>query len=130
MTRFVGKDGVVEVGGTAIAEVRSWELQIQGPVAEAPAMGRDWAGHGVGAERVTGTVTCWYDPDDAGQTAMKFGDEVGLTLQPQGAGSGLPQFNLSAAVVTGEPRTADRDAFAEATFNFAANSALDRTPQA
>lgn len=125
MARKMGTDGAVHVGAAAVAEVRTWELNIERNTAEAVVMGQDYVGHGVGPARVTGTITCWRDPSDTtGQGALVDGASVALTLYEEGVGSGLPEITFASVVVSGRPITVDPENFNEIVFSWAADSAL------
>lgn len=130
MARFVGKDGVVTVGGQAVAEIQSFEVNDERAVARAPSMGQGYVGHGIGAPAYSGVVRCMWDPDDTiGQGALYGTGSLALTLQPQGVGSGLPQIVFSSVYVSAVPRANPSEEFSTVEFSFVADSAPDETPQ-
>ena len=129
MARFIGKDGVVTVGGTVVGEIQDFEYTDERAVARAPSMGQGYVGHGIGAPAYTGTVRCLMDSSDTGQIALDVTSEVGLTLQPEGVGSGLPQIAWTAVVITSIPRTVPSEEWGTIEFSWAANSAADKTAQ-
>ena len=130
MPRYTGNDGVITVDATAIANVRSWELNIAGDEIDVPAMGDSARVRLPGKPNVDGRVTCWYDPADAGQGDMVQGAEVALELRARGTGSALPEMTLSTARITAENYRIPVDAGMEVEFSFVSDALPDRTAQA
>lgn len=130
MPRYVGTAGAVHVGGQAVAEVQSFEVNVERNAVQARVMGQTWTGQGIGPDEVSGTVTCFTDPADAtGQAALRGRNAVALTLYPQGVGAGLPQLVLAQAFISAFTQSEESGEFSTTEFSFVADSALDETPQ-
>lgn len=131
MPRYTGNDGTVMVGAVAVANVRSFDLQITGDDIEVPAMGDTARVRLPGKPNVGGTITVWYDDTNTtGQGALAQGAEVNLQLRPRGAGSGKPQFALATARILSENYRVAVDAGIEAEYAFASDVLPVRTAQA
>lgn len=130
MARFIGSDGVVSVGGTPVAQVMEFEMNEARNLSRAVSMGDAFVGHATGKPAWTGRVRCMLDTADAGQLAFKVDAPMGLTLQPEGVGVGLPQWIFTSVVVSALPHTIPAEEYATVEFEWAADSALDATPQA
>ncbi len=119
-----GKDGAVEVGGTAVAEVVDFQITETANTAEDTVMGDDWETHLVGTKTWNGSLTCRYDNDDAtGQGALTVGESVSLALYPEG-NSGGNEEKTGTATITEVTRTVQRDSVVEKSFNFLGSGAL------
>ena len=129
MARFIGKDGVVTVDGTAVAQIMEFEFTDSRNVSRAVSMGDSFVGHAIGKPAYTGRVRCMLDTADAGQTAFKAESPIGLIMQPNGVGSGLAQWSFSAVYVSSIPYGVPAEEYATIEFEWAADSALDATPQ-
>ena len=99
MGTIVGNYGVIEVDGTAIAELKGFSIDetagsipdtAQGDVNETTKPGR---------KKVTGTIDCHYDPTDAGQVLLPVGAEVDLTLYPDTTAVGKPEITVTATIL-------------------------------
>jgi hypothetical protein len=121
MALLTGKDGSVKIGGTAVASVTSWKLNIGAEVHDCSILGTDWVVRQTGAKDATGTVSVYMDGTDTGaqqaalRTAAIGGTAVALELFTDAtyhyAGSAF--VTLSASVQQGSVSTMD--------FNFSAN---------
>jgi len=129
MARFIGSDGIVTVGAEVVAQVMEFEMNETRNVSRAVSMGDAFVGHATGKPAWTGRVRCMLDNSDAGQLAFKVDAPMGLTLQPEGVGSGLPQWAFTSVVVGALPQTIPAEEYATVEFEWAADSALDATDQ-
>jgi subtilase family serine protease len=120
-----GKDGVVKVGGTAIASVDSWSLGLKAATADKTAMGDTWESHTVGMLSGDGKVSCWLDPSDASQEALTIGAAVALTLYEQGTTTGLHYWSFN-ATVTGVDESGNTTVNSKREFAFKINGAASR----
>lgn len=93
MARYKGKDGAVQVGGTDIAEVESFDLTDTANEMEADILGQDWTDAEGGKRTMTGTINLIYDPGGAQQSALIPGATVSLTLFPVGNTTGLEEIS-------------------------------------
>lgn len=97
MTTYLGEDGTVTVGGTAVAQIESWSYNEEGAKVPTPYMGASAIVELAGKPRVNGRIRCWYDGADAGQGALDQGANVALVLYPRGNSSGLPRLTIASA---------------------------------
>lgn len=97
MATYLGEDGLVTVGGTAVAQIESWSYNEEGAKVPTPYMGASAIVELAGKPRVNGRVRCWYEHSDAGQVAMAQGATVALVLYPRGNTTGMPRLTIAAA---------------------------------
>lgn len=86
MAIFRGRDGVVEVGTTAVLKLQSWTFQASANIIDTDAMGDTWRGALADVNSATGEIV-FYDDDTAsanGQTALTLGAAVTLRLYGRG----------------------------------------------
>jgi len=129
MPTYTGNDGVVTADASAVGNLRSWELNITGDEIDTPSMGDTARVRLPGKPNVDGRLTVWYDDADGGQALLVQGDSVALELRPRGTGSGLPEFTLSAARITGENYRGAVDAGLEVEYSYVSDALPDRTDQ-
>lgn len=123
MARILGEDGVVEVGGTAVAHVNNWSYNEEGAKVPVPAMGDSAIVELAGKPRVNGTVRCWYDDAaDAGQAALAQGAQVALNLFPKANTTGNPRFVIAAAEIDSVSWDFPVEGGATVEFNYSATA--------
>lgn len=118
MASYTGTNGVVKIGANAVAEVRSFTLNRQVETTDDTVMGDTARSSKNLFVNWDGQVECYWDPDDAGQSAIQEGDEVTLALYPTGENTGDTFFS-GTALVTGVNLTQSFDSMIEASFSFA-----------
>lgn len=124
MATFIGKHGIVKVGTTTIAEVKSFSISQQASSIDATAMGNEWAVHKITQKSWSGSLACHCDPTDkTGQEALMVGALVTLKLQPQGSGSGDYELTGSALISDIQIQT-DHAGIIERSFSFQGTGAL------
>lgn len=129
MARYTGNDGVVLEGANVLGNLREWELSITGDEIEVPAMGDTARQRLAGKPDVGGSLTVWYDDADTAQGNLLQGVSVALELRPRGTGSGLPEFTLAVARITGENVRGAVDAGLEVQYTFVSDDLPSRTAQ-
>lgn len=92
MARYKGKDGAIEVAGSAVGEVESFDIELTVNEIDANVMGEDWTDVCPGQKSASGSISVLTDPNDAQQTALEEGATVALTLFPTGDTTGLIQL--------------------------------------
>jgi len=117
MTTYTGNSGVATVGGTAVAELKSWTLDENAEQIDDTAMGDTYKTSKSGLPTASGTIECHYDPGDATQESLVPGTEVSLVLYPQGNAQGNARISLTAQI-TGRTRSGAIDAIMPRTFNY------------
>ena len=93
--------GVVEIGsGPAIVgELTAWDANGVADEIDVSSMGTCTASSVAGVKKTTGTLTCNYDPDDAGQLLFVIGTAQQLIIYPFGKGVGEPVWTAASATI-------------------------------
>ena len=126
MTTYFGDDGNVQIGASAIGEVRSWSLEESADAVEDTAMdGTGQRTYKAGKTSWSGSITAWWDEDDVGQLAMTSGAEGTVDLFPRGNVSGAEHMT-GTIVVTGITSSGEHDGIIERSFTFQGSGALSK----
>lgn len=130
MACFSGKDGVVQVNGAAIAQVRSWTLNESAETLDCSHMGNNgWRSFQAGMNTWEGSVDIMWDEQDM-VADLAVGGTVTLTLYPNPANYASPTISdhrmSGSVVIVGMEITASYDGLIEATLNFQGTDALTR----
>lgn len=122
MAFFHGKNGVVKVGVTNVAEVKEFEVDERVDTVDATAMGDTYKKHVVGVKEWNGSLTCSFDgAGDDGQKLLLVGSEVALVLEPDGTvGTDL----TGNATITGRKVATQKEGLVELAITFQGNGAL------
>ena len=119
-----GSEGTVKVGANTVAEIRSWEMNVQADTIEDTELGDAAKTFKSGNYGWSGSVSCFWDETDTnGQEALTIGASVTLTLYPEGAATGAKTYSGS-VIVTGITRRAGINTMVEADFTFQGAGAL------
>ena len=124
MATFQGKDGVIEVGGNAVAEIRSYSIDETMDTIEDTAMGDTARTYKVGLKSFSGSADVYFDDTDtSGQGALTVGTSASIEIGFEGATTG--DHSLSGTIlVTGRTITGSFDGMVEATLSFTGTGAL------
>tara|TARA_B100000212_G_scaffold339311_1_gene317546 strand:- start:219 stop:608 length:390 start_codon:yes stop_codon:yes gene_type:complete len=115
MATFLGKEGTVQVGSNAIAEIRSFSIDESIDVVEDTSMGDSSKTYKATIKDFSGSVDVLYDDTDTnGQTALSVGSSVTLNFAPEGITSGKVKLSGD-AIVTGKSVTSSFDGLVEST---------------
>lgn len=129
MATTTGNDGAVLIGANPVGEIRSFTINENAERIEDTALGDVNRTYKAGLADVNGSIECWFDPGDTGgQEAMTVGATVSLVLRPNGTGSGLPEWTVSADI-TEISTTIAFNEINERAFNWAAAGALTKGVQ-
>lgn len=97
MATTTGNSGAVYIGTYQVAEVRSFTINENADRIEDTALGDSNRTYKAGLSDVNGSIECWFDDGDTtGQEAMTVGSTVSLDLRPEGTGTGLASWTVSA----------------------------------
>lgn len=122
MAVATGRDGVVKVGANAMAEVRSFSLEMTGDTVESTRMTHTSRQYKPTLTSWSGSVDCYWDPTDTnGQVALGVGNQVSLSLYPA---DGAGDFYGGSAIVTGVSTSSSFDGMVEASFTFQGTGTL------
>lgn len=129
MATYTGNDGVVKVGTNTVAEVTSFTVTENADRVEDTALGDTNRTYKSGLSDVSGTIECHYDDTDtSGQGAMTVGSTVSLVLWPLGAGTGNPEWTVSATIL-GINTTVQFNEIIGASFEWGAAGTLTKGTQ-
>ena len=132
MATLLGKDGFVDVGGTAVGELRGFSVEHTAETIDDTVMGETSRGYKVTYKGFTATVDVLYDPADSGQDALAVGSTVTLNLYPEGQSTyGTPDSGdekiTGSAIVTGKSITSSYDGIIEASVSLQGSGDLTFT---
>lgn len=128
MATYKGKNGSVTVGaspGTAVGEVRSFEVTQTANLVDSSRMGDDWTRDESTQNSWSGSLTLWWDHADAGQDLLLIGQRVTLNLFPQGNTVAATDIILSGQATISEiGHSQSHDGLVERTISFRGYGAL------
>ena len=127
MATHLGKEGTVQVGSNAIAEIRGFSIDETIDVVEDTSMGDSSKTYLASIKDFSGTVDVLYDETDTnGQTALSLGSSVTLNFAPEGTDSGDVKLT-GTAIVTGKSITSSFDGLVESTITVQGTGGLTTT---
>jgi len=118
-------EGVVQVGGTAVAQLRSMNLEASAEVIDSTTITDAAKTNLAGTKSYSGSAECFWDETDSVQLSLTEGASVALKFLFEGATSGDYSYELS-AIVTGVSISAGIDGMVECSFSFTGTGALTR----
>ena len=127
MATHLGKEGTVQVGSNAIAEIRGFSIDETIDTVEDTSMGDSSKTYLASIKDFSGSVDVLYDETDTnGQTALSVGSSVTLNFAPEGTASGDVKLT-GTAIVTGKSITSSFDGLIESTINVQGTGGLTTT---
>ena len=127
MATHLGKEGTVQVGSNAIAEIRGFSIDETIDTVEDTSMGDSSKTYLASIKDFSGSVDVLYDETDTnGQTALSVGSSVTLNFAPEGTDSGDVKLT-GTAIVTGKSITSSFDGLVESTINVQGTGGLTTT---
>ena len=127
MATHLGKEGTVQVGSNAIAEIRGFSIDETIDVVEDTSMGDSSKTYLASIKDFSGSVDVLYDETDTnGQTALSVGSSVTLNFAPEGTASGDVKLT-GTAIVTGKSITSTFDGLVESTITVQGTGGLTTT---
>jgi len=127
MATHLGKEGTVQVGSNAIAEIRGFSIDETIDTVEDTSMGDASKSYLASIKDFSGTVDVLYDETDTnGQTALSIGASVTLNFAPEGTASGDVKLT-GTAIVTGKSITSSFDGLVESTITVQGTGGLTTT---
>jgi hypothetical protein len=129
MATHTGSEGTVKLGtvgaDTAIGEIRSSTISETADTIEDTTMGDTSRTYAVGLKTFSGSVECYFDPDDAKQDEMVAGASLTLTAYPEGSDS-ADQYISGSVIITSADVSSSADGMVEASFSFQGTGAVTR----
>jgi len=127
MATHLGKEGTVQVGSNAIAEIRGFSIDETIDTVEDTSMGDSSKSYLASIKDFSGSVDVLYDETDTnGQTALSVGSSVTLNFAPEGTDSGDVKLT-GTAIVTGKSITSSFDGLVESTITVQGTGGLTTT---
>jgi len=133
MASLVGNAGVINVDSQAVAEIRSYSIELTSDTIEQTVMGDDARQYVKGLHSFSGSADVYWDashfdatsnPDLDGLIQGTVGDApVSITVYPTGSGANWAGNIL----ITGYSITAQMDGMIEASISFQGSGALTYT---
>ena len=124
MATHLGKEGTVQVGSNAIAEIRSFSVDESIDVVEDTSMGDSAKTYLASIKDFSGTIDVLYDETDTnGQTALSVGSSVTVNFAPEGTDSGDVKLT-GTAIVTAKSVTSSFDGLVESTISIQGSGGL------
>lgn len=124
MATFSGSDGVVKIGSSALAEVRSWSVDTTADTNEDTVMGDTWRTHKSSLKSWNGSADVLFDDTDTtGQTACVIGAEISVSFQMEGDTSGDHKLS-GTAIITAKSVSTSYDGLVESSITFTGTGAL------
>ena len=124
MATHLGKEGTVQVGSNAIAEIRSFSVDESIDVVEDTSMGDSSKTYLASIKDFSGTIDVLYDETDTnGQTALSVGSSVTVNFAPEGTDSGDVKLT-GTAIVTGKSVSSSFDGLVESTITIQGTGGL------
>ena len=100
MATHHGKEGVVTIGGTTLANATGFTVDTTHDDVEDTALGNSMKSYLVGRGTYTFTIDMNFDETDSGQTSLVQGAELTFAFLPEGNESGDRKFS-GTGIVTG-----------------------------
>tara|TARA_R100001163_G_scaffold12129_2_gene11260 strand:+ start:1212 stop:1601 length:390 start_codon:yes stop_codon:yes gene_type:complete len=124
MATHLGKEGTVQVGSNAIAEIRSFSIDETIDVVEDTSMGDSAKTYLASIKDFSGTIDVLYDETDTnGQTALSVGSSVTVNFAPEGTTSGDVKLT-GTAIVTAKSVSSSFDGLVESTISIQGSGGL------
>ncbi len=124
MATHLGKEGTVQVGSNAIAEIRSFSVDESIDVVEDTSMGDSAKTYLASIKDFSGTIDVLFDETDTnGQTALSVGSSVTVNFAPEGTTSGDVKLT-GTAIVTGKSVSSSFDGLVESTITIQGTGGL------
>ena len=89
MATFKGREGSVRFAGNLVGEVTSFDCTFSASLVDSTRMGDNWTKDESPHQSWEGSLECFWDPADTGQTAADpalIGARVAAILYPKGSG--------------------------------------------
>lgn len=129
MATFSGKDGVVEIGANAVANIRGFDVTSESSTVDDTVCGATWETHIATFKRWSASVNClWDDSDTNGQDLMVEGASLVFHFKPEGSDVGDVDYT-GTGTVEQLVRRLTHDGLVEASFNVKGQGALTPTTE-
>lgn len=132
MSSFVGNAGAIKINGAAVAEVRSYSIEMTSDTIEQTVMGDATRQYVKGLSSFSGTADVYWNPDHFtgtnnldGEIFGSVGDEgTSIAIYPEGETGGSDKIMSGNIIVTGYTINGSFDGMIEASISFQGTGAL------
>lgn len=133
MASFVGNAGAIKINGAAVAELRTWSIEMTSDTIENTVMGDSTRQYVKGLSTFSGTADAYWDPAHFTGTTNIDGEIFGsvgdsgaaLIVYPEGdIGSGTDKVLTGNIIITGYTVNGSFDGMIEASISFQGTGAL------
>ena len=132
MASFVGNAGALLINGAAVAELRSYSVEMTSDTIEQTVMGDSTRQYVKGLSTFSGTADVFWDPDHFtgtnnidGEIFASVGDTgAALVLYPEGQTAGNDKIMSGNIIITGYTVNGTVDGMIEASISFQGTGAL------
>lgn len=115
MANHTGSEGVVKVGTSTVAEVRSYSIEQTSDTVEDTTIGDSWRTHKTTLRSWTASLDVFWDElDTNGQSALTVGAEINFRVYPEGDQS-TDVYLTGTGIVTSKSISASFDGMVEST---------------
>lgn len=132
MASFVGNAGAIKINGAAVAELRSYSIEITADTIENTTMGDSTRQYIKGLSAFSGTADVYWDPahftgtnNIDGELFASVGDSgTSIAIYPEGETGGSDKIMTGDIIVTGYTINGTMDGMIEASISFQGTGAL------
>jgi len=131
MAVLKGQNGVVKVGGTAVANVTSFSISEEADMLETTSLattvnGANGRTYIPGLRQISGTIDCNLDPSNAQHMSFEVGSTVGIVLELNSGGAVAGSIS-GQVIITNSSMEITPDAIVTASFDFQTNDSTGYT---
>lgn len=123
----------IDATPTALIEVRSFSIETSLGTIDASTLSTDWKKFLAGQASWSGSIECFYDPEDAAQAELlangRIGTECTITVQPLGAGAGKTQLS-GKCIITNSGISCSSEEAVTVSISFQGNGELSMSADA
>ena len=123
MANHLGKEGVLKISTTTVAELRGYSISESAANTEDTVIGDDWTTHRTTLKSWNGSADLFWDETDSGQLSLTLGSAVTINLYPEGIAASST-YRSGQALIEGCDLTARHDSVVEYAISFKGNGAL------
>lgn len=123
MANHLGKEGIVRISATTVAELRGYSINESAANTEDTVIGDDWTTHRTTQKSWSASADLFWDETDAGQLTLTIGSAVTVSFYPEGVASSNT-YKSGQALIEGLDLTGRHDSMVEYAASFKGNGAL------
>lgn len=125
-TTYTGQDGSLSIQGAAVAEVRSFSIDMTTNTVERTVMGDDWKTHYPTQQEWSGTADIYYNQSSnlvSGISSITVGNSAAFIGYVAGNTATYPKITGN-IIVTGLSVSSSMDGMVESTISFIGNGSM------